>query len=60
MKTANIPAEIVRAKVLESFGRRIAAVCILVMSVSIVAPCIAMKGTRLCCQGVSFLWRESC
>ena len=41
MKTANIPAEIVRAKVLESFGRRIAAVRIMVMCVSIVAPAIS-------------------
>ena len=39
-RIGDIPAEIVRAKVLESFGRRIAAVSIMVMSVSIVGPAI--------------------
>ncbi len=47
MKTANIPAEIVRAKVLESFGRRIAAVRIMVMCVSIVASAILWPFGRL-------------
>ena len=47
MKTANIPAEIVRAKVLESFGRRIAAVRIMVMSVSVAdSACLLLRFQR--------------
>ena len=57
MRTANIPAEIVRAKVLESFGRRIAAVRIMVIRLRGLSPSCAFAVFALLSGRYAQLWR---